>query len=683
MPAKRRALLLLDSSGNQHNAHPLFFSRLNLEFELRVLYLNFTELKPHDVIRTASLMFARQITQFILPSTSAVILIGCPRWYSMLQTRFAVESHLLTAGGNTVIFSNACGKILFEKDKVFAFHFFHMKYCSTGNYPHINTFVSDIVALEQQQIDLTGFVSTIIHNMDVASVVKAPLLENSGKDFYTLFVVIKPQEQKYRVYGRSETGERVVVEHKITSEMDRYFVTSNSHPSMDTTSTLSNNLPEIRALNHSANVYAIGMSAPKIALSNAASDLPSFSYPKTGFAFKYNPSGKPNRHAHSYVDLDNINNNVHYQCRFWNALGLLPEIMIQNKLLCGYGKKREIMPLKLLKVEYLVFCNGNYKLGSSLYSTSRLVLEALCKLQPDILVCLGIMSAMEYGYFNQDVFDYAPPMRIIHLEAHEINRKHIINQPQIMRECTNLDQLQARAKQVDTEFCVSQLAFVSASYVGICSLSEKLSNPEQLMRIMGRKLRCEYQYVSFPPFISKGNKKKHQLPMELEDYDKESEEEETNESRGGQLFLKIVNPKELLDDVYVVDFSSYYPTICAVSVKTDDDTFGLMMRELMSQRRRYKDAKDCEEDAPVLEKGYKDIANTLTGSRWHLFPDQAESMTQMGRTILRDARRFIEEELGLRVVYGHTDSLFVESFGMYEKKHNNKKNTHSTKKFYS
>ncbi len=102
--------------------------------------------------------------------------------------------------------------------------------------------------------------------------------------------------------------------------------------------------------------------------------------------------------------------------------------------------------------------------------------------------------------------------------------------------------------------------------------------------------------------------------------------------------------------------------------------FPRLVKRLIERRREYKARLrevDPDEEPEryrlldVRQQAYKVLANSYYGymgwanARWYC-RECAESVTAWGRYYIREVRRIAEEEYGLRVVYGDTDSLFLK-----------------------
>ncbi len=161
----------------------------------------------------------------------------------------------------------------------------------------------------------------------------------------------------------------------------------------------------------------------------------------------------------------------------------------------------------------------------------------------------------------------------------------------------------------------------------------------------------------------------------------------------GGLVLKPT--KGLLENIAVIDYKSMYPSLIMkynispetlvrarggdveyfdeVGIGVRRDIKGLLpliVEHLVEERDKVrKKIKDLERDSPLYnilnarQKVLKVLANTMygymgwLGARWYSL-EGASLITYLGRTVIS---RSIEKakELGLRVVYGDTDSLFV------------------------
>ena len=132
-----------------------------------------------------------------------------------------------------------------------------------------------------------------------------------------------------------------------------------------------------------------------------------------------------------------------------------------------------------------------------------------------------------------------------------------------------------------------------------------------------------------------------------------------------------VSPDTLVEDECGEDECFKAPRVHHKFRKRPDGLYKLAVKRLLEERKRLKELiKSIPRDSPVRralsaqEKAIKIVANAMygylgwTASRWYK-REIAESITAWGRdTILRSAR--MAEELGLTLIYGDTDSLFVK-----------------------
>ncbi len=171
----------------------------------------------------------------------------------------------------------------------------------------------------------------------------------------------------------------------------------------------------------------------------------------------------------------------------------------------------------------------------------------------------------------------------------------------------------------------------------------------------------------------------------------EVEQRMTKAVGGGEVLEPV---KGLHSNIAVLDFKSMYPSIiCAFNIcpSTITDSGGLQTpsgarflpkevkegvipkieRQLMEKRedvkKMLKKIKDVKLSRTLWlhQWALKIMANAFYGyfgyARSRLYdPRIANAITSSGRAIILNTKKFIEEQLGRRVVYGDTDSLFVQ-----------------------
>jgi hypothetical protein len=393
-----------------------------------------------------------------------------------------------------------------------------------------------------------------------------------------------------------------------------------------------------------------------------------------------NQNGKK---AHNYIEVNMSQPCPQLHYRYWNALGIIPEVMIRENIMCGFhGITREMIDLKLIKVGYLMSAiednEISYSLGYKAYKEEDNAWHARSVTTPslfhmanyinnktdvDILICMGLLSAEEMGACDtQFIKNICHPICLIHIEEEKEEFPSYQNialeaKMQCGSDATTKKWL-ARAvellEKAEQKIKLAHKLVVTRAYVGISSLSERLTEPENLIRILGRKLRISHgnKLVSIPPFISKVSSQ----PKNKRKINEMGDTEPDGNARGGFLIQNKIKAGEKLKPVGILDFSSFYPSICVNLFSKDN-----VLHECMTELIRMRDIYRGDPNSLALDMGYKNVANIITGCQEKIFPDQYENMTARGRNILETASEFMTDKLKLRVVYGHTDSLFVES----------------------
>lgn len=137
----------------------------------------------------------------------------------------------------------------------------------------------------------------------------------------------------------------------------------------------------------------------------------------------------------------------------------------------------------------------------------------------------------------------------------------------------------------------------------------------------------------------------------------------------------VLDPKPgLYNNILVMDFRSLYPNIVREKeiCFTIDKILPKILDNLVTKREEYiVQALSAKNDLDkeifeIYSKSLKVLANSIYGvlgskfSRFY-FPNLAEAITAEGRKILSSTNDIASQHLGLKVVYGDTDSIMIDT----------------------
>lgn len=180
-------------------------------------------------------------------------------------------------------------------------------------------------------------------------------------------------------------------------------------------------------------------------------------------------------------------------------------------------------------------------------------------------------------------------------------------------------------------------------------LNEKLEIHKLCLDIMDIS-SCEYSDLLYNSrimkkyFASKGIREKIKPEPDFNTYD---------ENKGGFVETKA----GMFNNVTVVDLFSLYPSI--IVNEGLDDNLSDMVKELWDLRMTYKDDK-------TKYYAIKVLTNSLYGYLEYKYskyynPNIAANITKIGRELIQDAKKFVEDEKLGNVVLIDTDSMFIHN----------------------